>query len=436
VESWEPYVSYALALFSGLLIGLEREHSRSELTDPGEKSGGFVAGVRTTPLFSLSACVAGSLAPTMGPWPFLILLAGALGLAVVSYARGLALGHTGLTSIGAFIVAVMLGGLSGSTAIFASVSHKAVAVAALSVVATLLLSVKPILHEFSSRISRDDVIATLKFLMVAVVVLPLLPDAPHGPWGVLNPFKIGLMVALLAGVSFVGYAASRILGRGRGLLWTGAIGGLVSSTAVTLSAARQTKATPDLADFSAISVMVASSVMAVRVLIVASVTFPAMTGRLVMPMAGMALGGVGYAAYLWWRSKTARPKGQEAPLTNPFELSATLQMAALLVGVLLFSKWATHEFGQGAAYVTALFAGLADVDAITLSMARLAQTQELALTTAVASIFIAVASNTIVKGSMSAVLGNRALASRVGFGFALMMAAGGTGLAVAALLSQ
>jgi uncharacterized membrane protein (DUF4010 family) len=436
VESWEPYASYATALFSGLLIGLEREHSRSELPEAGGKSSGFVAGVRTTPLFSLCACIAASLAPTMGPWPFLLLLLGTLMLAVVSYARGLEQGHSGLTSIGAFIVAVLLGALSGTNALFASVSHKVVAVAALSVVATLLLSVKPVLHQFSTRISRDDVIATLKFLMVAVVVLPLLPDAPHGPWGVLNPFKIGLMVALLAGVSFVGYAASRILGRGRGLLWTGAIGGLVSSTAVTLSAARQTKATPDLARFSAISVMVASAVMAVRVLIVAGASYPEMIGRLLLPTLGMALAGVLYAGWMWWRSTAAEPKGEQPTLTNPFELSATLQMAALLVGVLLFSRWATHQFGQSAAYVTSLFAGLADVDAITLSMARLAQTQELPITTAVAAIFIAVVSNTIVKGTLTAVLGNRALATRVALGFVLMMAAGGAGLLIAALLPQ
>jgi uncharacterized membrane protein (DUF4010 family) len=433
VESWEPYISYAMALFSGLLIGLEREHSRAEQAEPG---GRVVAGVRTTPLFSLSACIAATLSPTMGPWPFLALLSGAIAFSGVSYARGLATGQAGLTSIGAFLVAVMLGALSGTHGLFNTVAHKIGAVAALSVIATLLLSVKPLLHDFSTRISRDDVIATLKFLMVAVVVLPLLPDAPHGPWGVLNPFKLGLMVSLLAGVSFVGYATTRALGRGRGLFWTGAIGGLVSSTAVTLSAAKQTKATPDVADLSAISVLVASVVMATRVLIVASASNPAMLGRLLFPMVAMAIGGLGSAAVIYMRTKTRKPPSEEPSLTNPFELSSTLKMATVLVGVMLFSKWATAQFGQGAAYFTALFAGLADVDAITLSMAQLAKGQSIALTAAVAAIFIAVASNTIVKGTLTAVLGTRALALRVGIGFAVMMASGAIGLLIAALLPQ
>jgi uncharacterized membrane protein (DUF4010 family) len=433
VETWEPYISYAMALFSGLLIGLEREHSRSEQTDA---AGHFTSGVRTTPLFSLAAAISASLSSSMGVWPFLIMLAGAMSFAVVSYAKSLAAGYSGLTSIGAFIVAVMLGGLSGTSSVFSSASQKIFVVAALSVVTTLLLSGKPFLHNFSSKISRDDVIATLKFLMVAVVVLPLLPDAPLGPWGVLNPHKLGLMVALLAGVSFVGYAASRILGRGRGLLWTGAIGGLVSSTAVTLSASRQTKAEPELANLSALSIVVASTVMPIRVVIVAGATSAPMTQHLLWPMAAMTLMGVTYAGFLYWRTRSKQPKPEEPALKNPFELGSTLQLALLLVGVMLFSKWATHEFGQAAAYATAFFAGLADVDAITLSMARLVQTRELALRTAAASVFIAVASNTLVKGGMAAVLGNRALALRVGAGFALMLAAGAVGLLLGALLGQ
>jgi uncharacterized membrane protein (DUF4010 family) len=243
---------------------------------------------------------------------------------------------------------------------------------------------------------------------------------------VLNPFKIGMMVTLLAGVSFVGYAASRVLGRGRGLLWTGAIGGLVSSTAVTLSASRQTKATPALADMSALSIIIACTVLPVRVVIVATVANPPLASALLWPMAFIAVSGVGYSGWLYWRTRH-QARGEEPALTNPFELTSTLQMAALLVGVMLFSKWATQQFGQSAAYVTAFFAGFADVDAIALSMARLSQAEAISLTAAATAIFCAVASNTLVKGGMTAVLGNRALAVRVAVGFVVMMVAGGVG---------
>src|SRR6185436_4565623 len=121
MESWEPYVSYAMALFSGLLIGLEREHSRA---DPTEAGGHVVAGVRTTPLFALSACISAALAPSLGVWPFMLVLLGATAFSVVSFMRNLAQGQTGLTSIGAFLVAVMLGALSGTSQVFTSVNQK------------------------------------------------------------------------------------------------------------------------------------------------------------------------------------------------------------------------------------------------------------------------------------------------------------------------
>src|SRR5262249_36601066 len=157
--------------------------------------------------FSLTGAVAATLQPVLGAWPFALAGVAVLALLVLN-TRKVApetQGQGGLTSEGAFLFTFMLGALSGSSGICRSTKEKVFIVASLSVICALLLSAKPFLHDFSSKISRDDVIATLKFLLVAVVVLPVLPDEPHGPYGVLNPFKVGVMVALIAGVSFVGY---------------------------------------------------------------------------------------------------------------------------------------------------------------------------------------------------------------------------------------
>jgi len=217
-------------------------------------------------------------------------------------------------------------------------------------------------------------------------------------------------------------------------VWTGAIGGLVSSTAVTLSASRQAKSAPELVDFSALSIAVASTVMAVRVLIVAGATNAQLMLRLLWPMLAVAMAGILYAGLLVLRSRKRKAPRHEPALTNPFELGSTLQMATLLVGVMLFSTWATESFGQRGAYVTAFFSGLTDVDAITLSMANLSQAGGIETAAAAISVFIAVFANTVVKGGLAAVLGTRALAVRVALGFAAMMAAGGVGLALGARL--
>src|SRR5688572_1745385 len=167
VEHFEPYLSYALALFSGLLIGLEREHSRAQ---SGER-GRFIGGVRTFPIFALAAAVSASLSRALGPWPFVIAAVAMLIFAVLGHRKWDEEGTGGLTSEGAFLLSFLLGALSGTTDVCGSTTTKVFIVASLSVIATLLLSAKPFLHQLSEKISRDDVIATVKFLLVAVVVL-------------------------------------------------------------------------------------------------------------------------------------------------------------------------------------------------------------------------------------------------------------------------
>lgn len=426
MEAFEPYLSYALALFSGLLIGLEREHSRAQ----EGKGGRFIGGVRTFPIFALAAAVSASLAKSLGAWPFVIAATGTLVFAVLGHRKWDEEGSGGLTSEGAFLLTFLLGALSGTTDVCGSTRQKVFIVASLSVVATMMLSAKPALHDLTKKISRDDVIATIKFLLVAVVVLPLLPNESHGPYGVLNPWKIGVNVTLIAGVSFVGYAASRVMGSGRGLFITGVVGGLASSTAVTLAGSQRTRETPDLATAAALSITAASTVKAVRVLLLVAATDPALLKTMVAPFVAMAVAGAAASGFLYLRTRATKKEGHEPKLSNPFELSESLKFGAAIVVVMLVSRWAQDQFGSVALYLTSLLAGLADVDAITLSVAGMAQKNEIAATVAVTAIYVAVLANTLTKQGITMVVGTKALAVRVAAASALMLAAGGVGVAI------
>jgi uncharacterized membrane protein (DUF4010 family) len=408
VDAYEPYPSLALALAVGLLVGLEREHAKPS----GAEHHGFTGGIRTFPIFALLGATSALLLGQAGALP---LFAAALGLSLllaIGYARDAERGYAGLTSEASALLTFFLGALS-TAHVIEPLRTRFFVVAALGVVLTLLLSQKTELQQFSARLSRDDVIATLKFLIIAVVMLPLLPNEPLGPFGALNPYRIGFMVLLIAGIGFVGYVAMRLFGQGRGLLITGAIGGLVSSTAVTLASAARAKQSPALASVSALAVVIASTIMFARVLLAAAAVESTLLPALLLPLGAMGavcLGAVGVMAV---RDRAHRPASSEVELTNPFELRKAFQFGAFFVFILVASRWATDTFGTTGTYLSGALAGLTDVDAITLSMAQLVKSGSLGVDVASRTIVLAVASNTIVKAVMAVTLGGWAFGRRV-----------------------
>lgn len=418
VERYEPFASLGLATVAGLLIGLERERSR-----PVDEKRGFLGGIRTYPLIAVIGAVTVLLVPTLGPWP-LVASALALGLLMaISYWRDSEQGHAGITTEVSAFLTLLLGAVSAASDLGA-LPRRVFIVSAIAVVATMLLSLKVQLRQFSARVSNEDVIATLKFLVVAVVLLPMLPDEARGPYGVLNPFHIGVMVVLIAGIGFVGYVAIRLVGPGRGLLLTGAVGGLVSSTAVTLASANRARHEPSLAGLSALSTVLASTIMFPRLLaILAAIDRPLMNS-LTVPLGGMAVVGLGAVALLYWRSRVEPRSSPTVHLTNPFELSSALKFGGLFVVVLLVSRWAQETFGTGGAYVTGLLAGATDVDAISLSMANMAKSGQVELGVARTTIVLATCSNTAVKAILSLALGGWPMGRQVLLGFGAVLATG------------
>lgn len=423
----EPFLSLLLALFAGLLIGLEREQSAHR---DAEGLSDILGGARTHPLVAVSGACAMLLAKPLGPAVLLVILAGFLTFLALSYAYDLrSSGSRGLTSEVALLITFLLGALAAADPALLPVRQKIILVSSVSVVVTLILSIKPRLHALVQKASKEDIVATLKFLLVALVLVPQLPDQAMGPLAVLNPYKIGLMVVLIAGIGFTGYVAIRVLGAHQGLGLTGLLGGLVSSTAVTLSLSGRAKTELRLQDSFAMAIVLASSVMFLRVLVTVAILSPSLVRPLAIPIGAMALGGFLASAILWRqaRKKTFTEAG-EIPFTNPFELATAFKFAAFFALVLLGAKAATTYLGTGATYLTGILAGTTDVDAITLSMTRLAQTGAIGAPIAVTTILLGVASNTLVKAGLSCFAGGWAFGRRIVAVFLGVLGLGGLGL--------
>jgi len=425
MESLEPFLSIGVAFIAGLLVGFEREQAAPE---PKEGTGGSpVGGTRTFPLVAVTAALSMLLSRQLGYLVVAAAFVSVMLFVTIAYVDDVRRGRDrGITSEVAFPVTFLLGAISTSQGIIEPSGHRAIFILAAAVLVTLLLSVKPRLHAIAARTSKEDLFATLKFLTVAVVVLPLLPNQAYGPLAVLNPFKIGLMVVLIAGIDFVGYVAIRLMGPGRGLGLTGLLGGLASSTAVTLSMSRRARAEPSLAPSCSLAVVTASSVMFPRVLIEVAIIHRPLLTHLWLPLGAMAVAGM-VSAGLFYRRARRHAVDQELELTNPFELGSALKWGLVYALVLFASKLAHLHLGSQGAYLAGLLAGATDVDAITLSTASLAR-DGLASTVAATTIVIGAASNTLVKGVMANVVGGWRYGRYVLASFGAMVLAGGMAL--------
>jgi uncharacterized membrane protein (DUF4010 family) len=419
MEAYEPFVSLAVALLVGLLIGMQREQS----TPAAERQDAlFIGGVRTFPLYALSGALATILGQKISFWFIPMAFVAVMTPAVVAYADDVRNGRDrGITTEVAAVITFLLGCLTVSVNVIEPHAKKLQVVASVAVTVTGLLSLKKPLHDMASRISHEDIFATLKFLIIAVIVLPLLPNENYGPLDVLNPFNIGLMIVLMAGIGFVGYVAIRALGAGRGMGLTGLVGGLVSSTAVTLAAAGRARENAALANACAMAAVLASSIMPVRVAIEVGAVNRDLLPTLLPPLAAMFASGLLCAYYLYRRGNSEKVPS-EVQFHNPFELGLAIKFGLLFALVLLATKAATVYLGQHGIYVAAVLAGTTDMDAITLSMANLAAAGQVDRTTAAISILLGGASNSIVKSVLAISLGGWLFGRKVLLSFLIVLA--------------
>ena len=384
---------FATALLIGALVGVEREKRKSE-----ELEG---IGLRTFILLALIGAVAGFLSRGGGvPW---VLLAAFLPVSALVFARYSQVaraqaGAFGLTTEIAAVAVFLLGAMT-------MLGHRELAIG-LGVVTAAALAYKQPLHGLVAKLGWDDVYAGVRLLVATFIILPLLPDRTLDPWDALNPYKLWLLVILISSLSLVGYVATRWLGPGRGTALTGITGGLVSSTAVTLSFARRSRDEPAAAAALACGILLAWAVMFGRVLVLVLAVNIGLVYPLLPPFAAMGLVTL-LAAWLLYRRGGETAERQDLPLKNPFSLTAAAKFAAIFAVVLLLVKVTQFYFPGGGIYIVAALAGLTDVDAITLSMAEYAKANPPIV--AATAVVIAAISNTVVKCGMVATLGGRAL---------------------------
>lgn len=404
------------ALALGLLIGTERGWSARDTDDHQ-----LAAGVRTYGLVGLLGGLAALLAGHLGALVWFGLLLAVLVLIATAYVVGLR--HDpdqGQTSEFALLLTFLLGSLA--------VADSRLLAAGCAVVVALLLRLKEPMHAALRRLSAPELSGALKLLFISLVLLPALPDRGYGPWQVFNPYATWWMVVLIAGLGFAAYVAIRLVGTRHGLLLTALLGGVVSSTAMTMTLARLHERR-ELHALLAAGLLATSALMFPRVLLEVAVINPLLLPHLLLPFGAAAL-VYAAGALCWWQRAKADELGAQAepPLKNPFEIGPALRFALLLAAILLLVEAGRRELGDVGVYLVALLSGLTDVDAITLSLSRSAL-GELDGQVAVRGIALAVVSNSLIKGVLIAVLGGTRLAL-----LTLPVMAAGLGLGLALVL--
>lgn len=393
----------ATALAIGLLLGVEREHDNAkDSTRP--------AGSRTFPLIAVGGAVSAAVSPVaLG-----VALAAVGALVIAWYLRTTEPGAT--TEIAA-IATFLLGALAWSR------PELAVPV---GVAAAVLLAAKRPLHQFARKVVSDqDVRDAMMLFVVAFVVLPLLPNRPLGPYGVLNPARVWWLVIAVTVIGWAGYVAARAFGERWGLLVTGFAGGFVSGSATTAVMARKYRVVGAAAFPGAVAVNLATLT---QILVVTAVASPPVALRLLPSIGAGLVVLLAEVAWLVWRTKPADVENDEPVVSRPMSLKAALSLAAVLVLFLVATRAAAEWLGGGGVVAAGAIGGLADAHAAAIAAASLAP-QSIPVRIAVIACGAALATNTIVKLVLATVTGGPRFALRLGAWLAPVVAAVALGMA-------
>ena len=388
-----PVVQLTIALGLGLLVGLQREWVEEK-----------PLGLRSFALITLIGALVGLYAEDAGLW---IVAVGLLVITLAIFVHTILLAReeavAGMTTELAGITMYMVGAMT--------TTGYPVAAVVLTGVVTLLLHWKVPLHALTRRIAPEEFQAIARFVLVTLVVLPILPDQTFGPYDVLNPFHIWLMVVLIVGLNVAGYLGMRLAGGRGGALLGGVLGGLVSSTATTVSYATRSRSDQAMVPVAVVVILIASALVYIRILLEILAVAPTLLAELIWPvLAYLALFGAIVATLVL---RFEQKDGQEVKTGNPAELSTALVFAAIYSVVVFASAAVSERYGEAMLYPVAVLSGLTDVDAITLSVGNLFQDARITADTAWRVIFIASISNLLFKAGVVAVLGGSALRRRL-----------------------
>lgn len=407
----EYLIRLAISIGIGFLIGLERSYSQKKNEEEEE-----FAGLRTFTLVSVMGFLSALLTTFTGMWLLGVTLGGMIAFVIFSYYRlSAASGGAGGTTEIATILTFMLGVL-----VFFELILLALAI---TVVILLLLAFKPSLHLFVKKLSKQELVAIIQFLIISALILPFLPDENFGPYNLWNLKDIWKMVILVSGTSLVGYIIAKIIGN-KGTMVAGIVGGLVSSTAVALTFSKQSKqdAGDNGAFYYAIAIISACTIMFPRVLFEVYVINPQLAQQLWLPITVISLTGFGAAFIIYKRHHEQKDNGS-VPLKNPLNFGTALKFALFFAGIMLLVRYSSENFGEKGTYIAGAIAGITDVDAITLSMAKAAKNTA-SSSVAINTILLASLSNTLVKFCIVLALGSSDLLKISFIGFAAIFSAG------------
>ncbi|MBI1358333.1 MAG: DUF4010 domain-containing protein [Acidobacteria bacterium] len=394
-----------IALALGLLVGLQREWSKSR-----------IAGIRTFPLITLFGALTSTLAQTTGGW---IVGAGLLAVTAMLVVADIAKMRSGAADPGLTTEIAALAMYGVGAAVAADMVVPAIVITGSVAV---LLQFKQQLHAFVARIEEADLRAAARLALIGLVILPAMPDVAYGPYGVLNPFQVWLMVVLIVGISLGAYVSYRLLGAEAGAWAAGLLGGLISSTATTATHAQSSRQEPTRSPLALAIVVTASAVVFARVLVEVAVVAPAVLTHAGPPLGAMLALMIGLA----WLCQRRLSGAAEAVATAgpPTGLRSAIAFGALYAVVLLAVAFAKAHFGNQGLYVVAALSGLTDMDAITLSTVQLIQAGSLKASVGWRLILVGALANLCFKAGLAAAVGTASLARGVAAYFGVAVAAG------------
>ena len=396
---FNEFYKLAAALGIGFIIGMQREKSYSE------SASRHPAGVRTFSIISLCGALASFLSELMSSVaPF---ITGFVVVGLLLVASHVAHGFVnkeadGPTTSFDLIVVYFLGALCWYNRLLES--------CILMIVIVWLLTLKRQLHEFASRISTEDIIATVKFAVISLMVLPFLPNQAYGPAGleVLNPHTIWLFVVFICGIGFVGYILIKLVGPGKGIWLTGLLGGLASSTALTLNLAGRSRENEDYSGNFALGIVLSWAVMYVRLYLICIVLVPELAKPLALPLLLPAMPALLYAFYL--KVKDGRDhKAKNSTFNNPFNLLPAIKFGIVFTAVMFVANAARVYLGSGALLACSFLGGAAEMDAVAFSLLDMSMKSSLPVQELVLAMLLASLANTLTKGGLVCVLGAKSM---------------------------
>lgn len=407
----EHLIGLTISIGIGFLIGMERQFSK-EAVEHQEQ----FAGIRTFTMVSIFGFISTLLSSFLGEWIFGLTLACVFAFVVVSYVQLSKLpGNRGATTEFALLITFTLGALVYLNMILFALI--------IMVVMLFLLAFKPTLHLFVEKLKRQELLAIILFVVMSALVIPFLPTDNFGPYNLWNLKEIWQMVLLVSGTSLVGYMIAKFMGQ-KGTMLAGLIGGLVSSTSVALSFSRKSKDIQSKSSsfFFAVAIISACTIMFPRILFEVYVVNAELASQLYLPILIITLAGFASAAIIY-KLKNGDHTENELILKNPLDLSTAVKFALLFAAVQWLVKYASIQFGDSGIYIAGAISGITDVDAITLSMAKLAKSGDDA-NIAIQTIIIAAFSNTFVKLAIVFLLGSIELRKTVFWGFLAIFISG------------